>query len=81
MVKTYLPNLRNKICSDKGIMKILESFKARVFFLTTALVLITALSISSIFQQIQIEKHTVDLELQNARSMLHLLLPRDRKPV
>ncbi len=52
-------------------MKILESFKARVFFLTTALVLITALSIS-IFQQIQIEKHTVDLELQNARSMLQL---------
>lgn len=52
-------------------MKILESFKARVFFLTTALVLITALSIS-VFQQIQVERHTVDLELHNARSMLQL---------
>ncbi len=52
-------------------MKILESFKARVFFLTTALVLITALSIS-IFQQIQAERHTVELELNNARSMLQL---------
>jgi len=52
-------------------MKILESFKARVFFLTTALVLITALSIS-VFQQIQVERHTVELELHNARSMLQL---------
>ena len=52
-------------------MKILESFKARVFFLTTALVLITALSIS-VFQQIQIERHTVELELHNAQSILQL---------
>ncbi len=52
-------------------MKILESFKARVFFLTTALVLITALSIS-VFQQIQIEQHTVEIELFNARNMLNL---------
>ncbi len=52
-------------------MKIFDSFRARVFVLTTLLVLMTALSIA-IFQQIQIERPLVDNELKNARNMLNL---------
>lgn len=52
-------------------MILLEPFKARIFVLTTSLVLITALSIS-LFQQMRVEKHVRENELLQSRNTLKL---------
>lgn len=49
----------------------LNSFRARIFFFITALVLLTALSIS-VFQQLQIESFLVDSEISHARNLLKM---------
>lgn len=52
-------------------MTLFESFKARIFILTTILVLITALSIS-LFQQMRFENHVIENELLNSQNILKL---------
>lgn len=55
----------------KLLSSLFGSFRARVFFLTTLLVLLTALSIT-VFQHLQMEKHFVAAELLHAQNLLNM---------